>query len=268
MTQTLRSRSFPRIQPLLISIAALVASPAALAQLAAPTDPALQRLPTRYTGQADGTWKGNLGLGVTLTRGNSESEQLSLSFDAARATSDDRIVFRGIAVRNETNQGTQADNAQASARYERNVSTDWFGFGQAEFERDVLRDLNLRQTYGTGVGYRFVQTERTQFNVYTGLAYTRLNNVASADTEGVEAFVGNEWSVKLGDNASFIERFVYYPDTADTGGGRYVLEATINTKIQGALGLQLTALQKYQQVVPPGRKSTDTILFTVVTVAF
>lgn len=252
---------------LALSCAFALASAGTLAQ-SPPSDPSWNRLPTRYNGEGNGEWAGNLGLGVTITRGNSNSEQVSVSLDAARRTREDRIVFHGLAIRNETQEGTQADNAQGSARYERNVGDAWFGFGQAELERDTLRDLELRQTYGGGVGHRVLQSDRTQLNLYGGLAYTHIDNEVGPDGNGVEPFVGNDFTFKISDNASVLQRLVYYPNTVDTNGDRAVLEATINTKIYGAFGLQLTVLQKYQSDVTAQRKKTDTIFFTGLTAAF
>lgn len=240
----------------------------AFAQTAPASDPSFQRLSSKYTVKGNEGWSGNLGLGVTFTRGNSESEQISGTFDAVRVAPEDRLLFHGLIVRNRTQDGVQADNSNGLARYERNVSASWFGFGQAELERDVLRDLALRQSYGGGAGYRLFQTDRNQLNAYAGLAYTLIDNRTTNDSNGVEFFVGNDWVYKLTDTSSFTQRFIYYPDTVDTNGGRYVLEASLNTKVYGALGLQLSMQQKYQDKVPAGRKSSDTVLFTGLTIGF
>lgn len=257
------------MKPSLISLALFVAAvfhTPAHAQ-GRPNDPAFNYFANAPVG-GDGRWKGTLGFGMTLTKGNSNSTQASLTAEATRVLRDSRMVLRTLLFRNTNNGDTTVDNDQGTARYERNFAKAAFGFGDVTLERDPFRDLQLRQSYAGGTGYRFLQRENIQLNIYGGVAYTIEDKVAGEDASGWEPMVGNDFSYKLSDTATIAQRWVLFPTTVGGGGVRSVFQIDLNTKISGRFGLQVSFLNKYRQHVRATEKSSDSILFTGVTASF
>ncbi|CAN5374467.1 hypothetical protein BH10PSE17_BH10PSE17_18470 [soil metagenome] len=212
-------------------------------------------------------WTGQVGAGVTLTRGNSDSTQAAFNFDLSRATIDDRILFHGIYTRNENDGITNTNNALLTGRYEHNLSPQWFSYGQADFERDPINDLSFRQTYGGGAGYRFIRTEETQFNIYTGLAYTIERNIIEEDNKGVQALIGNEWVWNMSPDSVFRQTFAYYPKMGNAGE-RSMFQAVVTSKLVGIVSLQVNFTAKYRAEVPDDNKHTDYSLITGLTAKF
>ncbi|MFA9439903.1 YdiY family protein [Uliginosibacterium sp. sgz301328] len=232
-----------------------------------PSDPAFKSMASSPQ-SGNGRWTGSLGFGMTISRGNSNSTQASLSADAVRALRDSRIVLHGLFIRNTSNGDTTADNDLASARYERNFAQAWFGFGDATLERDPFKDLELRQTYGAGAGYRLLRAEGLQLNVYGGLAYTFEDNKTASDAKGIEPMVGNDFTYALSQTATLSQRWVLFPNTVGRGGIRSVFQVDLSTKITERFGLQLSVLNKFREKVLPGEKKSDTIIFTGITANF
>ncbi|MFT4173202.1 MAG: DUF481 domain-containing protein [Rhodocyclaceae bacterium] len=234
---------------------------------ARPSDPAFNNLASSPK-SGNGRWDGSVGFGMTINRGNSNSTQATLTADAIRALRDSRIALHGIFIRNTSNGNTTADNDLAEARYERNFAESWFGFGDMTFERDPFKDLDLRQTYGFGAGYRILRSDTYQLNVYGGLAYTFENNKVADDAKGIEPLVGNDFSYKISENATLSQRWALFPNTVGEGGIRSVFQVDLTTKITDRFGLQLSVLNKYREKVQANEKRTDTIIFTGITAKF
>lgn len=255
-----------RYRHLLCLAAACLLTPTAPAQV--PSDPAFDWLVPPPSGTGDGKWTGQLGLGLTLASGRSDSTQLSLSGEASRTDEDQRWNLRGLVIRQRAEGRTTADNAQANVRYERDLTRRWFGFGEAAYARDTLQDLSLRQSYSAGFGQRVFDTARSSLNVYAGVAYTVLDRRAGRDDQGAEALLGNDFSIDLSEHATLTQRLVVFPRTVGDGGRRSVFELGLNTRLAGAFGLQLTFLHRYDGDAPAGQGKTDRILFTGITAGF
>ncbi|MGC3962219.1 MAG: DUF481 domain-containing protein [Rhodocyclaceae bacterium] len=258
-------KSLHQTLPALIGATLLIALPAH--GQGRPNDPAFNNLASSPKG-GNGHWVGSLGFGMTVSRGNSDSTQASLSADAVRALRDSRIALHGLFIRNTSNGDTTADNDLAEARYERNFAQAWFGFGDATFERDPFKDLDLRQTYGTGAGYRLLRAEGLQLNVYAGLAYTFEDHKVASDAKGVEPMIGNDFTYALSETATLSQRWVLFPNTVGVGGVRSVFQIDLSTKITDRFGLQLSVLNKFREKVLSGEKKSDTIIFTGITANF
>ncbi|MEC5398341.1 DUF481 domain-containing protein [Uliginosibacterium sp. H1] len=255
-------------ESILLRAAVLAACLAPLAGAAQPTDKDIGRYVRTPSLGGDGTWNGSLGLGFTINRGNNNSTQGSLFGDATRSREQDRAVFRGLAVRNSNKGQTTDDNANLGGRYERNMSEQTFGYGDILFERDARQDLELRQSYSTGLGYRLVRTDRNQLNLYAGVGYVIEDNDVKPNESGLELQFGEDFAYALTDSSKITQRFIVVPKSVGQGGARYAFQIDLSTKIVDKLGLQLSALQKYRENVLPNQKKSDLTIFTGVTAKF
>src|SRR5262245_19892249 len=69
-------------------------------------------------------WTGSAGFGLSLNRGNTDTTNVNLSFEATRDPKQKDIWrLRALYMRGDTNGEASADRFFAQARYERNLST-------------------------------------------------------------------------------------------------------------------------------------------------
>jgi putative salt-induced outer membrane protein len=233
-----------------------------------PSDPVFNRFIANSPQSGDGRWKGTLGFGMTLNKGNSESTQASLAADANRTLRDSRILFHALLIHSTSGGDTTVDSDLGEARYERNFAEAAFGYGDITLERDPFRDLNLRQSYAGGLGYRLLKREDSQLNAYVGVSYTLEDRKAAEDARGWEPTIGNDFTYTISETASIAQRWVLFPTTVGNGGVRSVFQIDLNMKLVGRVGVQISFLNKYRQRVAQGEKSTDSILFTGITAGF
>ena len=98
-------------------------------------------------------WKAGLNLGFALTQGNSQTENLSLGFLAARQTLHDKLSAYANSIYATNNApgavpATTANTAGGGARYDHDIHDNLFAFANTDFFSDALQSLNLRSVFG------------------------------------------------------------------------------------------------------------------------
>jgi putative salt-induced outer membrane protein len=232
-------------------------------------------------------WNGGANVGFSLTRGNSQTENLSLAFTAARATKNDKLSLYTNAVYG-TNQlatpSTTANTETGGIRYDRNINPKMFGFVGADVMSNALQDLDLRAVYSAGFGYHAIKPGSTSLDFLAGLNYTHetysngpqvtpptvpptytsygVTNKFAALT------LGEELTHKLGKSTVLTEKLYFYPDLTQTGNYRGTFDLGWVTKINKWLGWQNAFSDIYVSNPPEGAKKNDVVLTTGLNVSF
>src|SRR5262245_39351358 len=138
----------------------LVTAPAAVAQT--PGQP--PAAPT--TDAKTPPWTGSIGLGFTMNRGNTDTTDFNVTFDAKSDPKKKGVwKFKGLYQRNETSGTSSADRLVFDVRYERTITDRVYGYGAIGFLRDRFKRIDYLWAPGAGIGYKLVATEQTTFNV-------------------------------------------------------------------------------------------------------
>lgn len=226
-------------------------------------------------------WNGGANVGFSLTRGNSQTENLSLAFTAARATKTDKLSLYTNAVYG-TNQlatpSTTANTEAGGIRYDRNINPRMFGFVSADFSSNALQDLNLRSVGSVGLGYHAIKGDRTILDFLAGGNFTDENYTqtiitddtttppTTASVKVVHNFgaltLGEELTHKLGKSSVLTEKLYFYPDLTQTGEYRGTFDLGFVTKISKWLGWQNAFSDIYVSNPPEGTKQNDVVLTT------
>jgi putative salt-induced outer membrane protein len=233
-------------------------------------------------------WNGGANVGFSLTRGNSQTENLSLAFTAARATSTDKLSLYTNAVYG-TNQlatpSTTANTEAGGIRYDRNINPRMFAFVAADFSSNGLQDLNLRSVGSVGIGYHAIKNDRTTLDFLAGGNFTDENYTETVDvpvngatpaysysTKLVHNYgaltLGEELTHKLGKSTLLTEKLYLYPDLTQTGEYRGTFDLGLVTKISKWLGWQNQFSDIYVSNPPEGTKQNDVVLTTGLNVTF
>ena len=122
--------------------------------IAPPSPPAPQ--PVQWTGKIVGNFSG--------TNGNSFTEAFGLDGNAEYRTDNDRISFETALFYSENEGKTDRDDQYLSGKYDYFFTNKLFGFFNTRLDRDTMREIDLRSTGGSGLGYQFL--ESGIFNLY------------------------------------------------------------------------------------------------------
>ena len=218
----------------------------------------------------DGEWRGALGIGYTATGGNTDSVTYSVNGDTVKQTSYDKFTgyVQAVNGRREEDGATirTANQARAGLAYTRDIRSSndrFFGFGQADWDRNLLIDLRLRSVLAAGVGYHIVKLENHTFDVSTGPAYNRER--FEADTrDQLEWLVAEESSHNLTSTTTFKQKLSTYANLKEGQGGEYrvVFDAALVFKVNSRWNLTMTFNSRHQSNPPVGVEKTDTLFVT------
>jgi putative salt-induced outer membrane protein YdiY len=223
-------------------------------------------------------WNGGANVGFSLTGGNSQTENLSIAFNAARATKDDKLSLYSTIVYG-TNQlatpSTTANIETGGIRYDRNINPRMFGFLGADFMSNALQDLNLRSVVSVGIGYHAIKSDRTTLDFLAGGNFTDENYSQAANLTAIPPTpamkvihnfggltLGEELTHKLGKSTVLTEKLYFYPNLTETGQYRGTFDLGWVTKISKWLGWQNQFSDIYVSNPPEGAKQNDVVLTT------
>jgi putative salt-induced outer membrane protein len=231
-------------------------------------------------------WNGGANVGFSLTRGNSQTENLALAFTAARATKTDKLSLYTNAIYG-TNQlatpSTTANTEAGGIRYDHNVNPKMFGFVAADFSSNALQDLNLRSVGSVGVGYHAIKNDRTTLDLLAGGNFTDENYTQTiTDTTVTPPTIttsklvhnfgaltlGEELTHKVGKITVLTQKLYLYPNLTQTGEYRGTFDLGLVTKISKWLGWQNQFGDIYVSNPPSGTRQNDVVLTTGLNLSF
>ena len=231
-------------------------------------------------------WNGGANVGFSLTRGNSQTENLALAFTAARATKTDKLSLYTNAIYG-TNQlatpSTTANTEAGGIRYDHNVNPKMFGFVAADFSSNALQDLNLRSVGSVGVGYHAIKNDRTTLDLLAGGNFTDENYTQTiTDTTVTPPTIttsklvhnfgaltlGEELTHKVGKTTVLTQKLYLYPNLTQTGEYRGTFDLGLVTKISKWLGWQNQFGDIYVSNPPSGTRQNDVVLTTGLNLSF
>jgi putative salt-induced outer membrane protein YdiY len=217
-------------------------------------------------------WEGGANFGFALTRGNSESKNLALSFTADRKTLHDKLALYANSVYASNDApgavpSTTANAIRGGTRYDHDLTKRLFAFGSADFATDDLQDLDLRTVFGGGLGLHVINSPTTTLDFLAGLNYTR-EAYTTFTRNFPAAIVGEQLTHNLGAGTLLTEALGFFPDLSSLGEYRGTFDLGTVTKISKWLGWQNSVSDVYVTNPPIGKKRNDFIFTTGLNVSF
>jgi Protein of unknown function, DUF481 len=242
----------------------------AVAVMRSPADQAAYEK-SLHPGMLEG-WAGGGNLGLALARGNSDTTNLALGFNAARPTTTDKWTIQAASIYS-TSTADHVTTTSANAlggfiRYDRNLTKTLFAFGLFAGSYDHAQDLNVRISPSGGLGYHVIASKMTTLDLLGGFGYTYENYSSgyNGSTTGVtnnliNATIGDEFSHKFTPNTSIVQDFYFFPYLNEDGNYRGVFDFGIASKLYHAITWNLNFGDRYNSKPVAGNKNND-VLFT------
>ena len=231
-------------------------------------------------------WNGGLNLGLAVTRGNSETKNLNIAFNAARKGFHDKLTLytNSIYATNDlptASPHTTANTIGGGARYDHDFAPRVFGFVNGDFYHDELQHLDLRSTFGGGLGWHAIKSDPTTLDLLAGVNYTHESYAAfilpttptptpePAVTHSLAgATLGDAFMHKIGKGTVITQSLFFYPNLSDTGQYRGTFNLGTVTKLNKWLGWQNSFGDIYVSNPPIGTKKNDLQIATGLNVSF
>jgi len=229
----------------------------------------------------NGKWAGSGGAAAKLSSGNTRSDSIKLTADAASETAQDKLSIFGQILREHSEnaarvKSTTADQWQLGTRYDYNISTSTFGFGGLEFSSDKLQSLTMRNVVSAGLGKHLIKTSDNQLDVFGGISYRAdrysdlgiiIDNKMETKFSTAEAMLGEESNHKLTENTTFKQRLSINQNIGSTGY-RAIFDASLLVAINSTMSLTVSVQDRFNSVAENTVQKNDFTLFTGINVKF
>jgi len=228
------------------------------------------------TVKPDGQMRSSIGLGAAFTSGNTKSSNLTLNGEAVRATANDKTTLFGNAQYARSGGVTTADQVRLGGRHDYNLGPVWFAFGGLDFERNKFANLKLRSQLSGGLGYHALKTPDTTWDLFAGLGLASDKFVAATLIDGAtrssysytSLLLAEESTHKLSETTSAKQRLAIYPNLKNSGEFRATWDAGLAVAMSKVMNLNVGFSVVHNSEPGLGRKATDTLLTTGVSVKF
>ncbi len=231
-------------------------------------------------------WNGGVDVGFSVARGNAQTENLALAFNAIHPTLNDKITLYANSINTKNDLATPSDVAsleQGGIRYDRNLNPRLFAFAGADFMANALQFLDLRAVYTAGFGFHAIQSETTLLNILGGVNYTHetysngplivgsippVYESYGVTHKFVALTLGEELNHKIGKGTVITQNMYFYPDLQDTSQYRWTFNFGTVTKISKWFGWQNQFGDIYVTNPPISAKKNDLVFTTGLNIAF
>ena len=230
-------------------------------------------------------WDGGANVGFSVARGNSQTENLALAFNAVHPTQHDKITLYATSIDTKNDLATPTTVANLNTggfRYDRDLQPRLFVFGAGDFMSNALQFLDLRQVYSGGLGFHAIKSDATILDFLGGLNYTHETYSNGTPIPGsipiaftsygqtnrfIALTLGEELNHKLGKSTVITQNFYFFPDLQQSE-----YRATFNfgtvTKISKVFGWQNQFSDIYVSNPPTGAKKNDVLFTTGLNISF
>lgn len=215
-----------------------------------------------HPGMLEG-WTGGGNFGFALARGNSETTNVALGFNALRKTTTDAWVVNAASIysTDEKLGTTSANSLGGLIRYDHNLNAKLFAYGAFSGMYDTLQLLNYRVMPGGGFGYHAIASKTTTLDLLGGLGYTRESYYDGTTNNLFTATLGDEFAHKFNAHTSITQSLYYLPSLNQTSNYRVNFNLGLATKLNGWLTANMNFNDQYVSEPVPGNKNND-IIFT------
>lgn len=224
----------------------------------------------------DGQFRAVLGLGASLAAGNTDANNLSFTFDGVRATATDKTTLYAVANYASTDGETTAEQFRLGGRQDHDLSPAYFAFAGLDLEQNKFTNLKLRSQVNGGLGWHVLKSPRTTFDVFGGIGYTSdkyddpmlIDGAVRSSYGYANLLLGEESTHRLTESTSARQRLTVAPNLSQSGEFRANWDAGVAVAINKTMNLTVGLSVAHNSEPGPGRKTTDTLFTTGVSVKF
>jgi hypothetical protein len=224
------------------------------------------------TPRFDQDWHGTAGLGIDLIRATQKSRSFTASVALQRVVSDEswispryKTLFNLNFADSQLSQSGQktisTDLLHAGVEHDIYLSRRLFAFVAADFLHSSSQGMKLQQTYGGGLGYVLLKSDKQELDVKAGIDYIRQSFdaptpppilAAPPSKSLIGASIGELYNRSFSRGVALHEGLTFIPAFNDTSA--YTANAFLNLSIPigKRLGITIGGIDSYINEPPVG----------------
>ena len=226
----------------------------------------------------DKKWKDEGELSYVVIDGNSQVTNLSAKNTLTyNATENDKVIWKLASLygRAEINSGTTqektitvANQDSTDLRYEHGFQNKASAYISCGYLKDRFAGIEQRTYEGVGIGYTFLNTEKTILKAEAGLLYVNEDYTDSAhradpaldDTDYLNGRGYGEYEYMFNEKSRFKQTLEYLYDFDESENWNGTSETSIISSLSSIFSLKTSYTIKYDNLPVAGLEKRDTIL--------
>ncbi len=212
-------------------------------------------------------WEKSAALGLTLTRGNSDTLLTTGNILAAKKEKDNEISLGADATYGENNSVKNNEMLHGFAQYNRLFSERTYGYLRFDALHDAVADVEYRLTLSPGAGYYFIKDEITHLSTEAGPAFI-YEKQGGKSTGYIALRIAEKFEHKLNDRARIWQSLEVLPQVDNFDNTIFIGEIGVEATLTEKLSLRTYLQDTYDNQPAPGREKNDLKLVAAVAYKF
>ena len=220
-------------------------------------------------------WESSAAVGLTLTRGNSDSTLATLSaktdakWDRNELSLGADATYGRTKAPGQTTATTSAELLHGFIQYNWLFTDRAYGFGRVEGLHDGVADIKYRATLSGGAGYYFIKTTNTDLSAEIGPGYV-IQELGNDSTSYATVRAGEKFHLALSDRARIWETAEILPQVDKLEN--YIVNAEIGIEADltkdKKFSLRSYVTDTFNNRPAPGRQKNDVTWVTALAYKF
>ncbi len=202
-------------------------------------------------------WESSLGMGFTLTRGNSDTLLLTAGIQTRKKTPENEIAFGLDGAYGENDNVANVNSLHGISQYNHLFSEKFYTYARVEGSHDGIADLQYRINVGPGVGYYFLKATNTTLAGEFGATYVT-QRLGNEDDNYVTLRFAERFEYKFKKyGARFYENVEVLPQVDKFENYIINCEVGIETSITKTISLKTSLTDNFNNQPAEGRQKND-----------
>lgn len=209
-------------------------------------------------------WTGDLSAGLIFTRGNSDTDNANVTFNAERRTDDDRITFKAYYASTRTKDQATNEWATTQARIGGKLQYDYFftktlyGFAFAAADKDRIAFLDLRFLTGAGAGQQWLDSKEISFSTEEAITWTKEDyNNGTPNDDYAGAMLAYHLNGTIAGGLTGFNNVLYNQSLEDIDDSFVYGDIGVRAALTSAMFIELKATLRWDNTPANGAERTD-----------
>jgi putative salt-induced outer membrane protein YdiY len=213
-------------------------------------------------------WKSSMGIGFSMTHGNSDTLLLTANWETQKKTGPNEWLLGASGAYAEDNEVATRQSLQGNAQFNHFINSRLYDFGRVDGLHDGIKDIKYRFTASIGIGYYLVQRTNFVFSVEAGPSSVTERQGGEPVQTYAAARLAERIEYKLPTGARLWQRMELIPQVDLMANYVVNAEVGIETAIAKNLALQIYLQDNFVNQPAEGYDHNDIRLISGVSYKF
>jgi putative salt-induced outer membrane protein YdiY len=217
--------------------------------------------------QSTNKWETSAGVGLTLTKGNSDTLLFTADALTAKKYTSDELSFGASLSYGEQNDIKNNEAAKVFGQWNHLFTDRFYAYLRAEGLHDAIADIEYRITLSPGVGYYFIKDPKMTLSAEAGPGVI-IEKQGDVEKTYFVARVAEKFEYKFSDRARVWQMAEFMPQIDKLDNFIINAEVGVESSLTKKTSLRAVLQDTYDNQPAPGRKKNDLKLVTSLVVKF